>query len=40
MVAVADREPGQRSPSGGDAMMGAAGQDHRRQNKPDGEDTD
>lgn len=40
MVAVADREPGERSPSGGDAMTGAAGKDHGRENEAEDEDPD
>src|SRR4029077_11372002 len=40
VVAVADRVPGERSPDGGDASLGAAGEDHHREKEAEGEDSD
>src|SRR3954469_11398914 len=40
VVAVADRETGERSPDGGHARLGPAGQDHHRQKEAQGEDPD
>jgi hypothetical protein len=40
VVAVADREMRERSPDGREPWLGAAGEDHERQNEADGEDPD